>query len=277
VNEIQGILNKKYRFLEKSIKDMGRALVAFSGGVDSTFLLKAVRDALGRDNVLAVMALSETTPAHERHDALRLAERLDVGLLSVEGQEMGDPDFLANSPERCYICKKIRLGALFQIARERGLDFVLDGENIDDHKDFRPGIRASRELGVRSPLSEAGFSKEEIRRLSKNLGLPTWRKPSYACLASRIPFDNPITAEKLKQVDSAEEYIRELLSHAQVRVRHHGDMARIEVEPSRLETIIQEDNRKLIAAHLKDLGFKFVVLDLGGYRTGSLNPENPPV
>ncbi len=269
-------LSPKARFLEKMIKDMGSALIAFSGGVDSTLLLKVARDTLGRDNILAVMALSETTPAHERQDALRLAERLDVELLSVEGQEMGDPDFLVNSPERCYICKKIRFGALFQIARKRGLDYVLDGENIDDHKDFRPGIRASRELGVRSPLSEAGFSKEEIRRLSKDLGLPTWHKPSYACLASRIPFDSPITAEKLRQVDAAEEHIRELLSHAQVRVRHHGDMARIEVEPSRLETIVQEDNRKLIAAHLKDLGFRFVVLDLEGYRTGSLNPETLP-
>jgi uncharacterized protein len=251
-------------------------LVGFSGGVDSALLLKVARDALGRDNVLAVMALSETTPAHERRDAFWLAERLDVELLSVEGQEMGDPDFLENSPERCYICKKIRFGALLQIARERDLGYVLVGENIDDHKDFRPGIRASRELGVRSPLSEAGFSKEEIRRLSKDLGLPTWRKPSYACLASRIPFDSPITAEKLRQVDSAEEYIRELLSQAQVRVRHHGGIARIEVEPFRFETIIQENNRERIDSHLKDLGFKFVVLDLEGYRTGSLNPENSP-
>jgi len=190
---------------------------------------------------------------------------------------MEDLAFLENSPKRCYICKKIRFGALFQIAREKRFNYVLDGENIDDHRDYRPGIRASRELGVRSPLSEAEFSKEEIRHLSKDLGLPTWKKPSYACLASRIPFNSPITATKLMQVDSAEEYIRKFLPNGQVRVRHYGDTARIEVEPPDMERFVQEENRRLIAAFLKESDFKFVTLDLEGYRSGSLNPQDTDI
>jgi uncharacterized protein len=245
-------------------------VVAFSGGVDSTLLLKVAKDVLG-ESVLAVTALSATTARHEHAAAVRLARDLGVEHLVVESFEMSLPEFVRNPPDKCYICKKSRFRELVNIARRKGFAFVVDGENSDDHQDYRPGIRATRELGIRSPLSEAGLTKKEVRALSKKLGLPTWDKHSYACLASRVPYGSSITEEKLKQVDEGEEFIRGLFPGAQIRVRHHGDTARIEVDSKVIPLLITQEVRIRLVEHFKKLGFKFVTLDLEGYSMGSLN------
>jgi len=262
---------KKYQNLQKLLKSMGQVMIAYSGGVDSTLLLKAAKDVL-KENVLAVTALSATTPDIERKDAVRLARAMGVEHLLLESRELDIPDFTKNPLEKCYICKKHRFGALVELARKKKINYVLDGANLDDHKDFRPGMRATRELGIRSPLSEVKLTKAEIRRISKKLKLPTWDKPSLACLASRIPYGRPITAEKLKQVDAGENYIRKLGLAGQVRVRHEGETARIEVAAADIVRIAAPEVRRRVAIYFKKLGFKYVALDLSGYRMGSLNP-----
>ena len=262
---------KKYQNLQKLLKDMGRVMIAYSGGVDSTLLLKAAKDALG-ENVVAVTALSATTPEIERRDAVRLARSIGVAHILLESNELKMADFTKNPLDKCYICKNHRFGALIDLARKKNIDHVLDGANLDDHKDFRPGMQATRELGVRSPLSEVRLTKAEIRRISKKLRLPTWDKPSLACLASRIPYGQPITAEKLKQVDAAENYIRKLGLSKAVRVRHEGDTARIELAAQDIAKAVVPEVRKRLIAYFKKLGFKHIALDLSGYRMGSLNP-----
>lgn len=249
---------------------MERVVVAFSGGVDSTFLLKVCKDVLG-DNVLAVTARSGTTARHEENDAAHLAKLLGADHVIVDSRELELEEFVKNPPDKCYICKKSRFGNLTKLAEKRGFAVVADGENADDHDDYRPGIRATRELGVRSPLREAGLTKKEIRSLSKKLNLPTWNKPAYACLATRIPYGDPITEEKLRQVDSAEEFIRKLVPSVQVRVRHHGNTARIEVEPKAISRLTKSGIRKSIVEYFKMLGFHHVAVDLEGYSMGSLN------
>lgn len=264
--EIEG----KHRHLQEILEEMKGVLVAFSGGVDSTLLLKVARNVLG-NHVLAVTAQSDTTASHERLDAVRLAKLIDAEHLAVASHEFDLPEFLENSPDRCYVCKKSRFGDLTRLARQTGFSFVVDGENVDDHGDFRPGMRATRELGIRSPLREAGLAKDEIRFLSKRLGLPTWDKHPYACLASRIPYGSPITPEKLRQIDQAEVRLRELLPGIQARVRHYGDTARIEIEPKALSKLTHIGLRSHIITYLHHLGFTFVTIDLEGYRMGSLN------
>jgi len=264
--EIQG----KYKELQIILKGLGEVLVAFSGGVDSTFLLRAAIDTLNT-RVLAVTALSATTPTHEKQAAQAYAKATGVRYITLPSNEMEHLEFIENPSDKCYFCKKIRFGALIRIATERRIPWVVDGENMDDQTDYRPGSRAARELHVRSPLREAGLTKKEIRQLSRSLGLPTWDNPSCACLASRIPYGQLITPEKLKQVDAGEAFIRTLGISKEVRVRHEGDTARIEIAANAIDAFLDPPVRQKLVSYLKSLGFLYVALDLEGYGIGRLN------
>jgi uncharacterized protein len=260
---------KKFENLKDILKGMGRVLVAFSGGVDSTFLLKVAQDVLG-ENVLAVIASSATYPEREQQEALRVAEDLKVRFKIISTKELDDPQFRDNPPERCYFCKKELFSRLQEIAKQEDIPYVCDGSNFEDTFDFRPGSKAAEELDVRSPLKEARLEKNEIRILSKELGLPTWDKPAMACLSSRFPYFTPIDNKSLRQIDQAEEYLRNK-GFSQLRVRHHGQMARIEIDPGEFSVIMAKQTREEIVEALKKIGYQYVTLDLAGYRTGSMN------
>ena len=262
--ELQG----KYDALQRSIGALKKVLVAFSGGVDSTFLLKTCIDVLGRENVLAFTGLSPTYPHSEKEEAQKVAASMGVRTVTVNSSEMEDENFLMNTPERCYHCKSHLFTSAWEIAREEGCFFVLEGSNVDDLKDFRPGRKACTELDVKSPLLEAGLTKDEIRILSRKLGLATHNKPAQACLSSRIPYGVPITLERLGSIERSEAFLR-ALGMSQVRVRHHGNIARIEVEEKDFPIILK--NRDQIATELERSGFTYITLDLHGYRTGSMN------
>lgn len=259
----------KFEKLKEILSDMGKVLIAFSGGVDSTFLLKVAQDVLG-ENVLAVIASSETYPGREREEAVRLAQMLNVRYMVIDTEELDNPDFSSNPPERCYFCKKELFSKLKDIADAEDIPYVLDGSNYEDTTDFRPGIKAAEELKVRSPLKEARLLKKEIRQLSKKLDLPTWNKPSFACLSSRFPYFSEIEPDSLKQIDQAEEFLRGL-GFKQIRVRHHGQTARIEIEQDEFPKIIKSGIREEVVENFKRLGYTYVTLDLAGYRTGSMN------
>ena len=266
----QDSVTRKYEKLKTLLAGMQRVLIAFSGGVDSTLLLKVAVDVLS-ENALAATAVSNTTSRHERRDAEHLAEQMGVQHLMVESHEMEMQEFIKNPVDKCYICKKHRFSAIKSLADKHGCLYVLDGGNLDDQRDFRPGIRALEELDVRSPLFEVEMTKSNIRRLSQQLGLPTWNKPSFACLASRIPYHQRITPEKLHQVDVGEDFLRELDFSPQLRVRHYGDTARLEMAPDDIQKLVSADLRDRIVDYFKGLGFAFVTLDLEGYTMGSLN------
>ncbi len=257
----------KVQDLEERLRSLGSAVVALSGGVDSATLLAVAAKVLpGR--VLAATGLSPVVSAREREDARRTAEALGVPHVFFESREMEDPGFVANHRDRCYHCKKVLFSQLWELAREKGYAAVAEGSNASDLGDWRPGRRAAQELGVRSPLLEAGLSKEEVRRLARSYGLSVWDKPATACLASRIPYGQEVTAERLARVEAAEAWLADQ-GFRQVRVRDHGDLARIEVEPSDLKRLVEL--RAETARHLRQLGWIFVTVDLEGYVTGSLN------
>ncbi|MFH1848002.1 MAG: ATP-dependent sacrificial sulfur transferase LarE [Candidatus Omnitrophota bacterium] len=258
--------------LKRELKAFGSVAIAYSGGVDSAFLLKVALDALGGENVLAVTARSETYPQREFAEAKKLAKKLKARHRIIRTTELGIPNFKDNPLNRCYFCKKELFGKLKNIARQESIRVCLDATNADDLKDIRHGIRAARELGIRSPLAEAGITKKDIRAFSKKMGLPTFNKPSFACLASRFPHADRITEEGLARVDKAESFLRSL-GIRQARVRHHGRIARIEVEERDIRRLADKNTRLLVVKKLKGLGFDFISLDLEGYRTGSLNEK----
>ncbi len=266
---------QKLQHLKFFLARMESVLIAYSGGVDSAFLLKVAKDVLDDDKVLAVTAASLTYPVNEIKEAETIAKKLMVRYLVIKTDELSNQKFTENPADRCYWCKKELFSKLIALAKEHKLNYVLDGSNYDDTKDFRPGMKAARELGVRSPLKEAGLGKDEIRSLSKKLGLPTWNKPSLACLASRFPYGMRITKENLTKVDQAEAFLRRF-GITQVRVRHHDQIARIEVFKNEISKLLKEDVRDKIITKFKELGYNYVTVDLEGYRTGSMNEKNIP-
>jgi uncharacterized protein len=260
---------KKLGRLKEILLPMLSALVAYSGGADSTFLLKVASDVLG-NRVVAVTARSETYPIRELEEAKRIAGKLRVKHVIIKTQELHNGKFTSNPPDRCYYCKKELFSKLWKIAKKFELNYILDGSNYDDINDFRPGSRAGEELGVRSPLKEAGFTKDDIRILSRKMKLSTWDKPSAACLASRFPYGDRITPTGLLRLEKAEESLRRL-GVRQVRVRHHGNIARIEISPADFQKLLSDRVSARVVKEIKRLGYDYVTLDIQGYRTGSMN------
>lgn len=258
-----------YDELNALLAQMGGVVIGYSGGVDSALLAKAATDVLGK-NAVCVLVESSLVPEVEIEDAISTAEALGLNLVRLNVDALSMPHVSENAPDRCYHCKKSVFSAIAEIARQRGLSFILDGSNANDESDYRPGSLAASELGVRSPFRELGFSKEQIRAVSRELGLVTWNKPSFACLATRVPYGTTITAEILKRVEGAEDVMRQLGFH-QFRVRHHDDVARIELMPVEMERIMAPTMRAAVLGELKSLGYAYVSLDLAGYRSGSMN------
>lgn len=268
--ELSPAVKIKFLSLRTTVQEMESIVIGYSGGVDSTLLLKVASDMLG-DGVLAVIGRSETYPTREFAEAMRLARDIGTRVEVVDTEETDVLKFRENPPDRCYYCKTELFGKLKSIAADRGFKWIADGTNADDLGDFRPGMKAVDEQGVRSPLLEAGLTKQEVRDLSRHLELPTWNKQSFACLSSRFPYGYGITKENLMKIDRAETLLRDL-GFRSFRVRQHDDKtARIEVGKEEIKRLIHDEVRENIVTGLKDLGFTYVTLDLQGYRTGSMN------
>ncbi len=263
-------LQKKLDHLRSILTGIGSCVVAFSGGVDSTFLFAVAAQILGQ-RALAVTATSHTYPERELQEARTLAGQIGGRHREIVSEELDIPEFRNNPPNRCYYCKKELFGKLRAIADEEGLQYVVDGANVDDQSDHRPGRTAAAELGVRSPLEEAGFGKDDIRQVSRALQLPTWQKQAFACLSSRFPHGVEITPEKLSIVEQCENLLHEE-GFRTFRVRAHGDLARIEVGREEIARLLEESFRDKIYEAFQKAGFRYVSLDLAGYRTGSMNP-----
>lgn len=265
----QDEVNIKYEALKENLKTLGKAVVAFSGGVDSTFLLKVASQVLG-ENVIAVTARSSTYPEREYQEACQYAKDFGVKHVVIESEELEIEGFAENPVNRCYFCKNELYTKVQEVGLQYSIPYVLDGCNKDDLGDFRPGMQAAKEIGVHSPLKEVEMTKDDIRFLSKELGLPTWDKQAFACLSSRFPYHQSITKEKLSMVDKAEQYLLDL-GFKNVRVRHHGDIARIEVAIHEREKFFDIKMMDQVSTAFKEIGFLYTALDLKGYRTGSMN------
>ena len=273
-------IKEKYSSLQRLLRSLGKVVVAYSGGVDSTLLLKAAVDTLGTENVLACMSVGPTEPGGQFERAAKFARSIGVELLTVDTNELGDPDFTANKADRCFHCKSHLCKTLLDIGGQKGFNHVVFGANYDDLDDFRPGNRAMNIFGIRSPLAEAKLTKADIRELSREMNLPTADQPASPCLASRIAYGLEVTEQRLKQIDHAETFLR-TLGLVEFRVRHHDTIVRIEVHPKDVEKITMEPFRSQIVEKLKSLGFKYITLDLQGFRSGAMNEvlsegEKPP-
>ncbi len=264
-------MEHKERALRETLRACGSAIIGYSGGVDSAYLAMVALDALGADGVLAVTGRSPAYPAVQQEMAVKVAESIGLPRLEIETYELDDPNYAANPKDRCYFCKAELYGRLVALAEERGFAAVLDGSNADDLDDHRPGSIAARELGVRSPLQEVGLTKEEIRSLSRRAGLPTWEIPASPCLASRIRYGIQVTPRRLSQIEVAESRIRGLHPWHDLRVRHHGDLARLEIAGDGLDSLASRSLRDETVRALREAGFERACLDLEGYRRGALN------
>jgi uncharacterized protein len=263
------VVQTKAGTLTEILAGLDSVLVAYSGGVDSAYLAWAARQALG-DRMLAVLADSPSLGEFQRQHAIEFARTFDIPLEVIRTEEFDNPEYVQNAPDRCFHCKDELFGNLSAMARERGFAAIIYGVNADDVHDFRPGHRAAAEHGVRSPLLDAGLTKAEIRQLAKEAGLPVWDRPASPCLSSRIPYGTPVTIQNVKMIESGEDAIRGL-GFRQFRVRHHGDLVRIEIAPDELEKALDPQMAQKLASIFRALGYKYVTLDLEGYRSGSLN------
>jgi uncharacterized protein len=269
-------LNSKMNKLINHIRQYNKVMIAYSGGVDSTFLVKASIDALGKENVIAAIWKSFVSSEQEFKKAIQFAKDSDFNLHVIEYSAFEIPEFARNDPQRCYFCKRKLFESLTNYAKSNDIDVIFDGTNYDDLSDNRPGMQAAEEFGVQSPLKELSFTKSDIRNLAKHIGLSNWNKPSTVCFATRFPYGTHITPEKVEVVSKAEDFLRSL-NFNNIRVRYHDEIARIEVDPGQISAIVQNDLRAKIVSKFKQIGFTYVTFDLEGFRSGSLNEsiKNP--